>query len=134
MLKTDLLKIALSARAQALAPYSGYRIGAALLCKSGKVYEGFNIENASYSATICAERAAFCAALLAGEREFLAIAIAGGKEKAEAQVPPCGICRQFMAEFCQKDFEIIWGNEAQNESHTLAEILPFGFDAENLEV
>lgn len=133
MLKSELLKAALDARERAYAPYSNYRVGAALLAKSGKIYEGFNIENASFSATICAERAAFCAALLAGERKFSAIAIAGGKGEAEAKVSPCGVCRQFMAEFCGEDFEIIWGNESQNESHRFSELFPFGFDAENLE-
>lgn len=129
----QLMQKALQARENAMAPYSGYRVGAALLGKSGKIYEGFNIENASYSATICAERTAFCVALAQGEREFQAIAIAGGKEKAEAQVPPCGVCRQFMAEFCGPDFIIIWGNEEQQEKHTLSELLPFGFDSQNLE-
>lgn len=133
MLNKDLLKIALAARERAYAPYSGYKVGAALLAKSGKVYEGFNMENAAYSATICAERAAFCAALIAGEREFERIAIAGGKERAEGYVPPCGVCRQVMAEFCADDFEIIWGNEEAQECHSLAEILPFRFDEKNLE-
>lgn len=133
MLNQELLKMALGAREQAMAPYSGYKVGAALLSKSGKVYLGFNIENASYSATICAERAAFCAALLAGEREFEAIAVAGGKEKAERYVPPCGVCRQVMAEFCKETFKIIWGNEEENECHSLGELLPFGFDKKNLE-
>lgn len=133
MLKKELLKKALAAREQAYAPYSGYQVGAALMGKSGKVYLGFNIENAAYSATICAERAAFCAALTQGEREFERIAIAGGKENADSFVPPCGVCRQVMAEFCKDDFEIIWGNEEEWECHTLAELLPFGFNHKNLE-
>jgi len=131
--KKEWIDAALSAREQAYAPYSGYKVGAALLGKSGRIYLGFNIENAAYSATICAERAAFAAALTQGEREFEGIAIAGGREKAESNVPPCGVCRQVMAEFCGPDFLIIWGNEEYQEQHSLSELLPFGFDQKNLE-
>lgn len=129
-----LLDAALAVRKQAYAPYSGYLVGAALLAKDGRVFTGCNIENASYGATICAERSAFAAAISAGAREFEAIAVAGGKgEAADRSAPPCGICRQVMAEFCTGDFQIILGNEATLSAHTLAEILPLRFDAENLE-
>ena len=132
MTDRELLNTALIAREAAYAPYSGFLVGAALLGASGNVYTGCNVENASYSATLCAERAAFAAALGAGEREFIAIAIAGGKGRnANPQTPPCGICRQVMAEFCKKDFKVIWGNEQALSCHSLQELLPFSFSLED---
>ena len=129
-----LLAMAEEARKASYSPYSGITVGAALLTSSGRVYTGANIENASYSPTICAERVAFFKAVNEGEREFLAIAIAGGeKDKpSKADFPPCGVCRQVMGEFCNKDFYIIWGNGEKITKKTLAEILPFGFDKSNL--
>lgn len=130
MTDQQLMLLAKKARERAYAPYSGFMVGAALLAKSGKVYEGANIENASYSATVCAERNAFAAAVLAGEKEFSAIAVAGGKrEDLEPSVAPCGICRQVMAEFCKGDFKIILGSG----TFTLAELLPFAFGAVQME-
>lgn len=127
----DLLDQALAARANAYAPYSGYRVGAALLTADGRVFIGCNMENASYGATICAERSAFAAAISAGAREFKAIAIAGGKgEAADAATSPCGICRQVMAEFCGKDFTVVLGNEEVLEQFTLEELLPMSFQLE----
>ncbi len=132
MTHRELLNTALIAREGAYAPYSGFSVGAALLTAEGNVYTGCNVENASYPATLCAERAAFAAAIGAGERKFIAIAVAGGKgRKADPQTPPCGICRQVMAEFCSKDFEIIWGNEQVPSCHTLEELLPFSFALED---
>ncbi len=132
MTDRELLNTALIAREGAYAPYSGFSVGAALLTAEGNVYTGCNIENASYPATICAERAAFAAAIGAGERKFIAIAVAGGKgRKADRETPPCGICRQVMAEFCNKEFKIIWGNEAELFSHTLADLLPLSFALED---
>lgn len=134
MTDRELLNQALIAREAAYAPYSGFRVGAALLSADGTVYTGCNMENASYSATLCAERAAFSAAIGAGERTFKAIAIAGGKgRKADAKVAPCGVCRQVMAEFVDKDFAVIWGNDQVLERHSLGELLPFVFDRRNLE-
>ena len=129
-----LLAMAEEARAASYSPYSGITVGAALLTASGRVYKGANIENASYTPTVCAERVAFFKAINEGEREFLAIAIAGGeKDKpAKADFPPCGVCRQVMSEFCTKDFIIIWGNGEKLTNKTLAEIMPFGFDKSNL--
>lgn len=135
MTDRELLNLALQARENAYAPYSAFRVGAALLCSNGRVFCGSNIENASYPATICAERAAFSAAVSAGAREFSAIAIAGGKgEAADPCVAPCGICRQVMAEFCKaEEFKIILGNEQTVKVYSLADLLPLGFGAKNLE-
>lgn len=127
----ELLNQALAARANAYAPYSGYRVGAALLCSDGRIFLGSNVENASYGATICAERSAFAAAVSAGVREFKAIAVAGGKgSAADAAASPCGICRQVMAEFCGKDFVVILGNEETMEQFTLGQLLPLSFQLE----
>lgn len=129
-----LLAIAIEARNKAYCPYSGIGVGAALLTKEGKIYTGANIENSSYSPTICAERVAFFKAINEGEREFLAIAVAGGDydAKPKADFPPCGVCRQVMGEFCDKDFVVIWGNENSLTHKTLEELLPFGFNKNNL--
>lgn len=104
----ELIKLAIQARKQAYCPYSGFAVGAALLCKDGTIYTGCNIENASFSPTNCAERTAFFKAISEGKREFVAIAIMGGSSKFE-ECYPCGVCRQVMAEFCDEDFEVICG-------------------------
>ena len=100
-----LLEIAKAVRDKAYCRYSGFAVGAALVAGSGQVYLGVNMENASYPAGLCAERAAFASAVSAGEREFTAIAIVGGNE--EEPCFPCGICRQVLAEFCAPDFPVI---------------------------
>ena len=95
-----LVKSAQEAMLHAYSPYSGYKVGAALLCKDGTVYQGCNVENASYGGTNCAERTAFFKAVFDGHREFTAIAICGGKDgKITGFFPPCGICRQALNEF-----------------------------------
>ncbi len=129
-----LLAMAEEARGASYSPYSHISVGAALLTKTGKVYRGANIENASYSPTICAERVAFFKAISDGERDFVAIAIAGGEAGGEskADFPPCGVCRQVMAEFCSERFLVIWGNKDKMTEKTLGEILPCGFDKSNL--
>ena len=96
----ELIKAAMEAKEHAYVPYSHFRVGAALLTKSGKVYQGCNIENAGYSPTNCAERTAFFKAVYEGEREFAAIAINGDGDD---YLYPCGVCRQVMAEFCEPD-------------------------------
>lgn len=113
----------------AYVPYSGFKVGAALLTASGKVYTGCNIENAAYSPSNCAERTAFFKAVSEGEREFAAIAIVGGLEgKIKGYCPPCGVCRQVMSEFCTNDFIIILGKEDDEyKSYTLTELLPVSF-------
>jgi len=124
----ELARLAKKAMEKAYAPYSGYRVGAALLAKSGKVYLGCNIENASFSPTICAERTAFAKAVSEGEREFVAIAVAGGKDGVvESVFPPCGVCRQVMQEFCQPDFMIFMVKSHGVEQITLGELLPLAF-------
>ena len=130
----ELIAKAILAREASYSPYSGISVGAALLTKSGKVYLGNNIENASYSPTICAERVAFFKAISEGEREFSAIAIAGGRagEPSQENFPPCGVCRQVMSDFCGKDVLVMWGSDEKITERTLGEILPDGFDKDNL--
>ena len=125
----ELVARAIEAMGHAYAPYSGYKVGAALLCADGKVYGGCNIENGSYGATNCAERTAFFKAVYDGERAFTAIAICGGKDGVIADVfPPCGICRQVMQEF-SPEMEVICVNKAgQAKKFALKELLPYGFD------
>ena len=103
-----LVALAKEAMPHAYAPYSGYKVGAALLSRSGRVFSGCNVENAAYGPTNCAERTAFFKAVSEGEREFSAIAVVGGKDgNVKDLFVPCGVCRQVMAEFCDGDFEII---------------------------
>ena len=125
----ELIARAIAAMDRAYVPYSGYRVGAALLCADGKVYEGCNIENGSYGATNCAERTAFFRAVFDGEREFAAIAVCGGKDGIiRDYFPPCGICRQVMREFCEDDFRIYMvGKDGVYLERTLNEILPDSF-------
>ena len=129
----DLIRLAEAARERAYAPYSNFLVGAALLGKSGKVYLGCNVENAGYSATNCAERTAFFKAISDGEREFQAIAIVGGKRgEKPGYCPPCGICRQVMAEFCDGEFPIVLGSADKYEIHKLSELLPLTFNSDSL--
>ena len=125
----ELLALAKNAMLRAYAPYSGFMVGAALLTKSGNVYTGCNIENASYSPTNCAERTAFFKAVSEGEREFAAIAVVGGQNGVITGLcPPCGVCRQVMQEFCEPTFPIYMGKENDGyEAVTLVELLPYGF-------
>ena len=128
MTDLELMHSAVDARRFAYAPYSDFYVGAALLCKNGKVYTGCNIENASYSPTNCAERTAFFKAISEGEREFSAIAVVGGKgEDLSSVCTPCGVCRQVMAEFCGKEFRILLGTPEKYESYSLQELLPMSF-------
>ena len=129
MAPEKLVQLAQEAMMRAYAPYSGYKVGAALLCADGTVYQGCNIENASYSPTNCAERTAFFKAVYDGHREFKAIAVCGGKDGVITDAfPPCGVCRQVMREFCDEDFVIYMvGAEGSFETLTLAQILPYSF-------
>ena len=131
-----LLEEAKKARLKAYTPYSNFKVGAALLTKSGKVYLGCNIENATYTPTNCAERTAFFKAVSEGEREFEKIAIVGAKdgEDANEMCAPCGVCRQVMMEFCNpKEFQIILA-DGENTCRVmiLEELLPCGFSSSNL--
>ena len=133
MLDKELLLIAIEARKQSYSPYSGFRVGAALLGQSGKVYKGCNIENAAYTPTNCAERTAVFKAVSEGEREFKAIAIVGGKGEEPADFcAPCGVCRQVLAEFCDPDFRIILGTPENIRVYTLEELLPLSFGKADL--
>ena len=125
-----LVRQALAAREQAYAPYSGFKVGAALLTPGGTVYQGCNIENAAYSPGNCAERTAVFKAVSEGERQFAAIAVVGYADgTAEPGFAyPCGVCRQVMSEFCEASFTIVVAaDEARYEVLTLGELLPFGF-------
>ncbi len=110
-------------------PYSNCKVGAALLTKSGKIYTGCNIENASFSPTICAERVAFGKAVSEGEKQFAAIAVAGKRDNVLTAFSPCGVCRQVMAEFCDSDFKILVVTAPETfDEYTLSELLPNSFD------
>lgn len=132
MTNNELIEAAERAREKAYCPYSGFAVGAALLCEDGKVYTGCNIENSAFSPTACAERVAFFSAVRDGERKFKSIAIVGGKadEAPRELCPPCGVCRQVMSEFCGEDFEIILGTHENIRVFTLKDILPLGFELE----
>ena len=128
MTPEKLVEMAKEAMTHAYAPYSGYKVGAALLCSDGTVYQGCNIENASYSPTNCAERTAFFKAVSEGETEFFAIAVAGGNgDKVGGAFPPCGVCRQVMSEFCDKNFKIYLYNGVEIKTYTLGELMPDAF-------
>ena len=127
-----LISLAVEAMGKAYAPYSGYKVGAALLCADGTVYQGCNIENASFTPTVCAERSAFFKAIYDGHRDFVAIAVCGGKDGViTGAFPPCGVCRQVMREFCDDDFVIhLIGRGGSYDSCTLAQLLPYSFRAD----
>ena len=106
----ELIEAAARARKMSYSPYSGFAVGAALLCEDGSVFTGCNIENSAFSPTNCAERTAFFKAVSEGRRDFAKIAVVGGRADLatpEYCCPPCGVCRQVMKEFCKPDFEII---------------------------
>lgn len=125
-----LIKIALEYREKAYAPYSKFRVGAAVLFKSGKIYGGCNIENASFGATNCAERTAIFTGIANGETEIKAIAIVGSVEE---HTYPCGICRQVMCEFGDENVEVILAkNENDYIVSTLKEVMPGAFRKENI--
>ena len=129
MNKTELIELAASVRKRAYTPYSGFAVGAALEAKSGNVYLGCNVENASFGITSCAERNALFAAIAAGEREFRRIAIVGAKADEALQAPcmPCGACRQALLEFCEEDFEWITYDGVEARSFSMAEMMPHTF-------
>ena len=128
----ELVTRAMEAMTHSYSPYSGFKVGAALLCADGTVYEGCNIENASYSPTICAERTAIFKAVYDGHRDFTAIAVCGGRDGViTGFFPPCGVCRQVMAEFCGDGFKIYMvGPGGTWKERTLREILPDRFNSD----
>lgn len=132
MNNSELIKTALEARKKSYSPYSGFAVGAALLCGDGTVFDGCNIENSAFSPTNCAERTAFFKAVSEGKRNFVKIAVVGGEMNADIPqnyCPPCGVCRQVMKEFCSPSFEIIMAkSEDDYKVMTLFELLPASFD------
>lgn len=133
----ELIKIAIKAREFSYSPYSNFKVGAALLCKSGKVFTGCNVESVSYTPTICAERTAIIKAVSEGEREFDTLVVIGGKD---GEVPekgvysgPCGVCRQMIYEF-GKDIKVVIANSLDEYYvHTISELFPLGFGPEALQ-
>ena len=130
MTPIELVNLAKEARMKSYSPYSGFAVGAALLCRDGTVYQGCNIENAAFGPTVCAERVAVFKAVYDGKQDFEAIAVVGGKagEEITDLFPPCGVCRQVLREFCGLDFKLYLGRE-NNEylATTLGEMLPYSF-------
>lgn len=126
----ELVRLAVEAKQKAHAPYSHFKVGAALLTKSGKVYQGANMECSSYGLSICAERVALVKALYDGEKEFKKLAVVGGNEDDLTYTTPCGACRQFLADF-GGDLEIIMGykgnDKLEEKSFKLRELLPETF-------
>lgn len=129
-MEKELVKYAIEAAKNSYSPYSNFRVGAALLTESNKLYLGCNIENGAYGPSNCAERTAFFKAISDGEKSFKAIAIVGGKDgNFTDECFPCGVCRQVMAEFCNKDFKIILGNKnLEYKVYTFGELLPHSFE------
>lgn len=131
----EMIDLAIEQLRYSYTPYSGFKVGAALLTEGGKLYTGCNIENAAYTPTNCAERTAFFKAVSEGERAFEAICVVGGKDGIlTGYAAPCGVCRQVMMEFCNPEtFKIILAtSREQYEIFTLKELLPLGFGPDNL--
>ncbi len=125
-----LIETAKKMREKAYCPYSRYAVGAALLTEDSEIFCGCNVENASSPAGICAERVAFSSAVASGKRKFKGIAICGGKEHENPTdfAYPCGICRQVMSEFCDRNFVIIVAADKSNfKIYSLEELLPYSF-------
>lgn len=126
----ELIQKAQEQLAYSYAPYSGFNVGAALLCRDGRIFTGCNVENVAFGPTNCAERTAFFKAVSEGARNFEAIAIIGGKDgKISDYCRPCGVCRQVMAEFCEPEaFRIIMAKSTEDyQTALLAELLPEAF-------
>jgi cytidine deaminase len=130
-MKSSLITRAVEARENALAPYSGFKVGAALETVDGRVYTGCNIENASYGLSICAERVALWKALSEGARDFREMAIVSD---AEALTSPCGACRQLLWEYCGDIHIHLHSLKGLHEEHRLAELFPYPFDNRSLRV
>jgi cytidine deaminase len=129
MTNKELCELAMIASGTSYSPYSNFRVGAALLCADGSVFAGCNVENSSYSVTVCAERTAFFKALSEGKKDFVSIAIVGGREEVgKTACTPCGVCLQVMAEFCDpKPFKILLPSENDIVEYTLSDLLPKNF-------
>ena len=139
MTPMELVNHAIAARTRAYAPYSRYRVGAALLGENGVVYMGCNIENAAYPATVCAERTALFKAVSEGCCRFTALAVVGGPERADAPdrlgdyACPCGVCRQALSEFCPPTMPVYLLNDADElKIYTMGDLLPHSFSAASI--
>lgn len=138
MYEKRLIELALSAREKSYCPYSGFAVGAALLCQDGTIYTGCNIESSAYTPTICAERTALFKAVSEGKRDFICMTVAGGHQSADVLpiTTPCGVCRQVMMEFCNpQTFLVFCASSPDNyKAYTLAQLLPKSFGPMNLGV
>ena len=124
--RDELIKVAIEAREQAVAPFSKFRVGAAVKTADGRVFKGCNIESSSYGLTVCAERVAIWKALSEGYRAFSDVVVVADTD---TLTPPCGTCRQIIWEFC-RDATIVFANlDGKSETFTMAELLPKAFDA-----
>ena len=125
----ELVELAKEAAKNSYSPYSHFAVGAAIKTKSGKIYTGCNVENGAFTPSCCAERTAFVKAISEGEKEFEEIAIVGGQDgKFTHYCTPCGVCRQFMNEFCDPNFKVTLGKDGDsNKTYELAEMLPLAF-------
>lgn len=128
--KQKWIDVAVDALGKAYVPYSNFPVGACLVSKSGKIYQGVNIENASYGLSNCAERTALFKAVSEGEREFAHLVVAGHTKGA---ISPCGACRQVIAEFCEPDMPVtLIGDAGAIRETTVAELLPYAFTDKDL--
>ncbi|HEY0428379.1 MAG TPA: cytidine deaminase [Pyrinomonadaceae bacterium] len=125
----ELIESAKKVREMAYAPFSNFRVGAAVRTKNGKIYTGCNVESASYGLTVCAERIAIWKAVSEGEREFVRVAVVADTEEL---TPPCGVCRQIIWEFCG-DIPVTFSNfKGKTETVQMSELLPRAFDTKFL--
>ncbi len=132
MNKQALCESAIKASDNSYSRYSGFCVGAALLCNDGSIYSGCNIENSSFTPTVCAERVAFFKAISDGKHGFSAIAVAGGKKGSVGidETTPCGVCLQVMSEFCDPDFKVLLVKEGGYTEYSLKDLLPKSFKLE----
>ena len=126
----DLVQRALKIKKRADAPYSNFHVACVVMTKSGKVFEGVNIENAAYSPTLCAERNALSSAITEGEREFSYIVVTGDSD----YTYPCGVCRQFIREFADDNTRIIVAKDEDSyKTYAIEDLLPYSFSKKDLE-
>ncbi|KAI9030188.1 cytidine deaminase [Phycomyces nitens] len=123
--KQNLVNLAIEAKSRSYSPYSKFRVGAALLTEDGTLFQGANIENASFGATVCAERTTYCKAISEGHTKFVALAVSSDEQN---YISPCGICRQFISEFGPDDLPVLLSNTKGEFTETTIEgLLPFIF-------
>ena len=127
-----LIDKAIEAREHSYSPYSKFRVGSAILCKSGSIYTGCNVENASYGETVCGERVAIFKAISNGEHNFSAIAIVGGADQITDYTYPCGSCRQVLCEHCTDELEIVLFDGENIKLCTLGELFPSSFRKDDI--